>query len=632
MNKVTALIIVTCLNNISGNAYAAPRPPDVMKISISREPNPTGFRGIKTFFQWLGEAPAFDSNQAVEFEVIVITDKPKCFGQPPGGKDNNTSHAQSNLPDNYTDVWNFYWPSDANEVIDDLRANCGPISGWCKFGIELNNQNMSDEHANFAVGSRRPELIKVNKTYYLRYPLELPDDPECHEYDNGLAWVQINMTVIPNTCTSVCGSKRTCPHLLGAPKCDETKIFREEVPEGEECRSIIKRLCAPVIEYTFSPYDIGFSDVTCGGGEEGGGACIDEDQDGYFALFQNSSGNWIPMFGSHTGDCEDDPGNPNASNIDNSNYNPATGICTTLVDPPLDPCGATTSGNGYYCGSNSELLDYQGNPDDLVLCEEGNTVSVQSCALECVPMPSGQNDECEQACTPVCSTGETRCSGNNVEICAPDRCSFSYDHTCGSNQTCLNGQCITQSDPPPTINSVSCTDTMRGESATCTIYGNNFDCGGDANTYIAGFFSGNVPCTSTQIVISGTWICNQQLGPKQVSHRNPDNRRDDTYNLVELLMGELQITSVWQQTVHQGDTGVDMGANGCNFGQEVVFYTGGIDPGNTVHLQSEDQVLATGNVVGTVNDSPTDVCIAKFPNATDTFDKKCWYGYIDILP
>jgi hypothetical protein len=627
MKKVIVLTVATFLTAISSNAYAVPRPPELMKISITRKTDPTGFRGIKAFFQWPGDAPAFDSNQAVEFEVIIMTDKPKCFGQPLGGKDNNVSHAQSNLPDYYTDVWNYYWPSDPLEVIADLRANCGAINGWCNLGIQAYNPDRSDDHANFAVGSRRPDLIKVNKTYYLQYPLEIPNDPECHEYDNGLAWVQINMTLIPNTCTK-CGSVRTCPHFLGYPDCPEYKIFRESVDEGEECKSIIKRLCAPTIEYTFSPYDIGFSDIACGG-EEGGGVCIDEDEDGFFALFKSSSGSWIPMFGSHTGDCDDD-----AVNIDNSNYNPGTGICTTLIDPPVDPCATVTSGNGYYCGSNEELADYFGDDEDLVYCQNGMTFSIDYCEDGCQQNSPGYDDECiNTSCTPICNPGQTQCNGNNVEVCSADQCSYEFSYSCGSNQTCMTGSCVTTTVPKPEINSVSCTSYFRGDTnVTCTVYGSNFDCGFGANAFIANFYNGPAQsCSSTQFTVSGNWVCNQELGFKQVSYRNPDNQRDDRADLLELQMGELTISDAWQQTVHEGATNVPMGANGCNFGTDVVLFVEGIAITNT-HLQTEDQVLGNGEVTWPAGSPPSMLCVAKYSGASIGFDKKCLYGYVTIIP
>lgn len=318
-------------------------------------------------------------------------------------------------------------------------------------------------------------------------------------------------------------------------------------------------------------------------------------------------------------DCDD----PDCSN---------TAYCGTLIDPPLDPCATTTSGNGYYCGSDDELYNYHGNYDALVYCQNGATISVDFCENGCVENNPTLDAYClPSACTPVCSPGQTRCSGNNVEICSSDQCSFVYDHTCGS-QTCVNGSCITQADPPPNITSVSCTSYQRGDSATCTIYGSNFNCGISSNTFIAGLFGGHVPCSSTQITISGTWDCIEPLGLKQVSHKNPDNQRDDTYNLVNLQMGELQIADVWQDYVHEGAIGVEMGANGCNFGQNVVFYAGFIEVGQSAYLSAENQVLATGNVLGTTANSPVDVCVAKYPNATDPFDKKCWYNYIQINP
>ncbi len=627
MNKFAILLFAICITAMGGTSYAIPRPPENIKISITRDKSLTGFQGIAMYFEWLGDSPRFSSNQAVEFEVIIMTNKPKCFGQPPGGKDNNVSHAQSNLPDYYTDVWNYYWPSDPNEVIADLRANCGAISGWCSARIQIYNPDLSDDHANFAVGSRRPDLIRANKMYSFLYPLETPSDPECHEYDNGLAWVQINMTIIPNTCTT-CGSVRTCPHFLGYPDCPEYKIFRETVNEGEECRSVIKRLCAPVIEYNFSPYSIGFNNVMCGG-EEGGGVCIDEDEDGFFALFKNSSGNWIPLFGSHTGDCDDDAGD-----IDNSNYDPVTGICNTLIDPPTDPCSTVTSGNGYYCGSNEELTGYVGDDNDLVYCQNGMTVYVETCAEGCQQNLPGYDDECiDTSCTPICSPGQTQCNGNDVEVCSADQCSYEFYYSCDADQTCSNGTCITTTAPPPVINSVSCTSYYRGDTnVTCTVYGSNFDCSAGSNAYIANFYNGPAQtCSSTQFTVSGDWVCNQELGFKQVSYRNSDNQRDDRTNLLELLMGDLFITNAWQQTVHEGATNVPMGANGCNFGENVVLFVEGVAITNT-HLNAEDQVLGDGEVTWPAGSPASMLCVAKYSGASIGPDKECLYNYVTIVP
>lgn len=300
----------------------------------------------------------------------------------------------------------------------------------------------------------------------------------------------------------------------------------------------------------------------------------------------------------------------------------------------VDPCASVLSGNGYYCGNNEELTNYSGNDDDLIYCYEGTTASVEYCENGCQLNNPGENDECVvESCLPICSSGQTQCNGNNVEICSLDRCSFTFDYSCGSGQTCVNGSCIAVTAPAPVINSVSCNSYYRGiTNVTCAIYGNNFNCGTGSNTFIGGYYNGPAQsCTLTQLVVSLNWSCLGPVGFVQVSHRNPDNQRADRFDVLEVLMGELIITDAWQDVVHEGATNVPMGANGCNFGPNVVFHVGGVQLGN-VHLQAEDQVLATGTVVGSTADSPADVCVAKYPNATPGFDKKCFYNYVSIVP
>ena len=309
-------------------------------------------------------------------------------------------------------------------------------------------------------------------------------------------------------------------------------------------------------------------------------------------------------------------------------------VNSLYCDPLFDPCSSVTSGNGYYCGDNPELVNYSGSDDDLVYCFEGAISSVEYCEEGCQSNFPGENDECiDTSCTPICSFGQTQCNGNDVEVCSANLCSFTFDHSCSSGQICSNGICVTSTAPAPVINSVSCTSYLRGvTNITCTIYGSNFDCGSGSNTFIGGYYSGPAQsCTSTQLVVSLDWNCIGPIGLVQVSHRNPDNQRDDKFNVLEVLMGELIIDVAWQSTVHEGANNVPMGANGCNFGQNVVFWVDGILLSN-VHLQAEDQVRATGMVVGSVADSPVDICIAKYSNAQIGFDKKCLLGYVTIIP
>ncbi len=308
--------------------------------------------------------------------------------------------------------------------------------------------------------------------------------------------------------------------------------------------------------------------------------------------------------------------------------------CITVIEPPTDPCSTVTSGNGYYCGSNEELTGYVGDDNDLVYCQNGMTVYVETCAEGCQQNLPGYDDECiDTSCTPICSPGQTQCNGNDVEVCSADQCSYEFYYSCDADQTCSNGTCITTTAPPPVINSVSCTSYYRGDTnVTCTVYGSNFDCSAGSNAYIANFYNGPAQtCSSTQFTVSGDWVCNQELGFKQVSYRNSDNQRDDRTNLLELLMGDLFITNAWQQTVHEGATNVPMGANGCNFGENVVLFVEGVAITNT-HLNAEDQVLGDGEVTWPAGSPASMLCVAKYSGASIGPDKECLYNYVTIVP
>jgi len=305
------------------------------------------------------------------------------------------------------------------------------------------------------------------------------------------------------------------------------------------------------------------------------------------------------------------------------------------ISTNTDPCHAVTSGNGYYCGQDDEI--YNGNFDELYLCVDGvSTVPPAGypetgfCPYGCFIADPGADAYClEETCTPICNPGEIRCNGDNIEVCATDQCSFVYSHTCNTNENCINGACILQNASAPVISHVNCNTYERGDIATCTIYGSNFVAGG--NTYIEDMENRQIlSLSSNQIQIRGTWACVNDLGTKQVSHLNPDGQRDDKYNLLTTVMGELQITAEWPGYVHEGDSGFQVGFNGCNFGQNPVVYVEGVQLTN-IHLQAPDQVLATGTVVAESDGTSGDKCVAKYSGATSSFDKKCCYNCITIL-
>lgn len=296
-----------------------------------------------------------------------------------------------------------------------------------------------------------------------------------------------------------------------------------------------------------------------------------------------------------------------------------------------DPCCSVVSGNGYYCGSDDELDNYSGNSNNLLFCVNGVTMTVESCLNGCEENVPEDDAYCIlDGCTPICNPGNSQCNGNNVEICSDDQCSFVYDHSCGTNETCINGVCIANGAPAPIINSVSCTTYERGDIATCTIYGSNFVAGG--GTYIEDMENRQIlSLSSNQVVVRGLWHCMNLLGYKQVSHLNPDGQRDDTYSMVETVMGELQITGTWPEYVHEGDSNFTVGANGCNLGATPVLYVEGVQVDN-VFMQSEGEVNGTGTVVAESDGTSGDICVAQYSGAPIGFAKKCCYDCITILP
>jgi hypothetical protein len=157
------------------------------------------------------------------------------------------------------------------------------------------------------------------------------------------------------------------------------------------------------------------------------------------------------------------------------------------------------------------------------------------------------------------------------------------------------------------------------------------DAGPGSSTFIAEFYNSQIASwSSSHIDVSGYWPCIEPLGYKQVSHRNPDYQRDDTYNLVEVLMGDLEITHAWPGVVEEGASNIPIGANGCNFGQQVVLFIDGVAITNT-HLQAPDQVLGEGQVTWPAGSPPSRFCVAKYPGASIGPDKECLPDYVTII-
>lgn len=349
-------------------ASAAPNLPSYANVELHR----TFFR---LRFQWSDQKPPnFDANTAAEFQVQI---DPKCFAQPPGGRDDDSSLDSSahNLPpaaQPYKDVWN-YWAPDYDGFKQSVEARCGDLSFFQEAYIQTFYWDFSDAKANFAVGVKHAEVFNNdyktkgfgNFYYYFDYPLEVPLRPECTDdagADEGGA--SVSMQYFVNSCTLWGGSTVfTCPEIIGFPNCNE--------PDGQTV-FWLQRLCADTDVVSFTPgNDLGWQ----------GTSCVDRDGDHLFSVQPHK------MYGTRTGDCSDDPAiDPNAASVGVASYDFSTGqcSCTGVNCTPSNQsscfdnvknqnevsvdcggvcigtpgyCSAGPGGDGAYCGDSTKGQD-----------------------------------------------------------------------------------------------------------------------------------------------------------------------------------------------------------------------------------------------------------------------------------
>ena len=361
-------------------AQAGARRPDFAALEIDR----TRF---VLEFEW-NEDPGFVEGQAVEFEVLVYQHYlgsdllQKCFAQPPGGHDDDPYLADHNLPEGYTDVWNYSWPGNPEDIVEELEEHCGDIPNAAQWAIAILNPNNIDAIANFGVGTLAAEQLEANTRYRIEYPLEIPSGrPECEADAAGWGFVGVRWVVMPDTCDLpfVGDTEYQCPHFLGFDTCEEDNAV------GERWFS---RICAPTGRFEFQPHESDRPDE---------GDCIDADGDGWFAEQP------VEMFGTHVNDCADrDPGRyPGSAHeaCDCDGSADCVGACDVC-----EPCeGAACAGSpcrglrdGDYCGDNGPV-DYPGHRDDLVRCGGGQIVATMRCADGCIRQPLGTPDTCAAA-------------------------------------------------------------------------------------------------------------------------------------------------------------------------------------------------------------------------------------------
>jgi hypothetical protein len=413
----------TCNNNQCGPPRYWYNFPSYAKVKVDRNPDPAKPSWLYLEFKWEKDQcpPNFPFGMAVEFQINI---RPKCFLQPPGGRDNRTvckdvmGFGKYNLPGGdhncYVDVWN-YWLPPKNEVVGLIEAACGDLDWAGELCAKQALPLLEENSAGFAVGVYDGSYFKAGKLYSIRYPVQLNDSPECKDWgiysdsigphcagygppapdgssvhnERGRAWV--TMQVFRNTCDLSCdigNSHYSCPQLIGIDvggkgcnNADKTTDFW------------LNRLCVPTDDWVFTP---GFGTSTqvtvvnpqkdCITEKNSSDlrtldiCCPDRDNDKWFGP-ENKQ---VATYGTRTGDCNDA----------NSTINPGElEIPNDGIDQNCDgtDSAACPSGNGLYCGQLPDL-----NPDYLYSCENGVYTLVDTCnGLGCQVNSPGIHDACK---------------------------------------------------------------------------------------------------------------------------------------------------------------------------------------------------------------------------------------------
>ncbi len=266
------------------------------------------------------------------------------------------------------------------------------------------------------------------------------------------------------------------------------------------------------------------------------------------------------------------------------------------------------------------------NKCSQVTCDDGNPCTNDSCANgQCSFLPnSGQSCSDGNSCTvgDVCQAGSCQPGGpkncDDGNACTTDSCSAgSCKHSnvpdgtaCATSKVCKAGTCVTDG---PVAGTASCTSYKRGESTTCTLNGSGFVSGG--TLWISGCvgYPANKTVTATKITTTFTWPCNCELMTAPASYKNPDGKKADWTSLGKTVMGKTYVTEHWPAQAKKGST-MEYGFNGCNLTTTV--WIGGVQLSN-IKLQAQDQVLATGKVIGSPGDAGVgEKCAKKAPGAT----------------
>lgn len=303
-------------------------------------------------------------------------------------------------------------------------------------------------------------------------------------------------------------------------------------------------------------------------------------------------------------------------------------------------CGSWPDGCGreVFCSDCSEQESCNGEGMCVADCQPSICTELNK---ECGRWPAG----CEQTVDcGTCPEHQVCSSGTCVDDCLPSTCG-DLGRECGSwdagcEQTvncggCPNGQscdnegvCV-EDTPELVAIDASCDSHERGTQTTCYLNGRNFnpnDNGGNAHIDCFSVSSWQVEST-TRIAIQGTWICNCELGQKNAAYVNSSNQRATWRNAISTVLGPIAVTEWWPHSAQEDTENLQLGFNGCNFGNSPKISFGGVEVFNE-RLENEDQALAEGNVVGA--HGSRQVCVAKYPNALEGRDKWCCQNCFQI--
>jgi len=398
-----------------------PNIPSSAKIEVRRSMSSSRFHAIRVEFQWSKDNPPnFSKGEAAEFQVHI---NPKCFAQPQGGKDDDHSlvFIKHNLPDEavpYRDVWNYWIPESADDLISRSKDSCGDLNWLEKKAIKslwdsIRKKYEERNYAGFAIGVKHADQLKPEVSYRFDYPIDIPVTKECLSFFDpksncranqaNAGGAQISMQYFSNTCqlTPVFGKTFDCAEFLGLSQCSSG--------DGET-RDWLRRLCVPTGILSFTPRLKEFVDWSHT-------ECCDDDADGVFAIQS------LPMFGTSVGDCND----RNAT-IKNERYDTKTGQCMAM--PP--DCAQICQGDGKDCGA------YRG-------CDCGSCSGNQICTANVCSSCGGAGELCcpGQSCSGslVCDNASNRCRVDNTPLLTAmrfvDQCGHS--HWQSTTRTCYPG-------------------------------------------------------------------------------------------------------------------------------------------------------------------------------------------------